>query len=176
MNNQTLTNQTLTNETLATENLTTETAAPVTPAPATTAPAPRRGPGRLVRIFAVLVAMIGLGGAGVVGASSATAATNAQVTVCFESAYHYSVSGTPWTREVKYILYNPSTGRWQVQARYASPNGCTRFSVYPGYATYFEAYENWGSYYYSAQTRVNTYAAGYTYNLGWFKVTKTLTF
>ena len=66
-----------------------------------------------------------------------------------------------------------STGRWQTQLRYASPNGCIRFSVYAGYATYFEVNSPYtGSSYLFARSPVYTYAGGYTYHLGWFKVIK----
>ena len=115
--------------------------------------------------------------ASVLTAAPANAATMASVTVCFDSSYHFSVHGLPWTGQVSYILYNPSTGRWQTQLRYASPNGCIRFSVYPGYATYFEVNAPYtGSSYLFARTPVYTYAGGYTYHLGWFKVIKVLSF
>jgi hypothetical protein len=138
---------------------------------------PRR-PALWRRIVVALVSTAGVATAAtVLTPAPANAAAASTVRVCFDDQTGgWRTAGMPWQRKVSYMLYNPSTGRWQVQGTFASATGCMYFSVYPGYKTFFEVYENWGSYYYSAQTYVYVFGSGLYYNLGNYNVVKTLTF
>ena len=155
------------------------TAAPTTVTEASTAASTSsRRSLRLRRVLVTLAALIGLTASGsALTAAPAHAAGTASVTVCFDNAWHFSVVGTPWTGDVYYTLYNPSTGRWQTQQIWRSPNGCVRFTVHAGYWTYFQAYSRASDFYLSSPATIPAvYAAGKSYHLGWLQVRKTLTF